>query len=175
MKHTTALTLVLLLTIAATPAFAAPNENKSNNGKANGHNNEKKAVQEVQALEVSIDPSGEPTISVAPSQAVSPSVTWKNHGQYVSSVAKTHPGGAVVSAAAKSDIGKKQKHNPTPSILPSATPSAAPSIEPSAEPTISTTPPITSPVEAITVGNPFTNFFNFLQSLTRYFQPFTTI
>ena len=36
-----------------------------------------------------------------------PDDEWKNHGEYVSCVAHTHPGGAAVSAAAQSDIGKK--------------------------------------------------------------------
>ncbi len=49
----------------------------------------------------------------ANSGSVSTSVTlpacgpqYTNHGKYVSSVAKTHPGGAVVSQAAKSSCGK---------------------------------------------------------------------
>lgn len=171
MKHTTVLTLALLLTIAATPAFAAPNENKSNNGKANGQNKEEQAEKKaVQALEVTIAPSEVPAVSAAPSQAVSP--TWKNHGEYVSSVAKTHPGGKVVSQAARSDIGKKQKA-PTPSV--SVAPSIVPSVEPSVEPTQTVTPPITAPVEAITVSNPFASFLNFLQNITRFMDPFKTV
>lgn len=53
---------------------------------------------------------------------------WKNHGQYVSSVAKTHPGGEVVSAAARSSIGKKGATLPTltPSVSPTTTPTATP-------------------------------------------------
>lgn len=176
MKYLTILTLALILTIAATPAFAAPNENKSNNGNAKGQNKEaqaeKKAVNvtvQQEVTEVSIVPSQEPAISVAPSQ------TWKNHGAYVSSVAKTHPGGQTVSAAARSDIGKKQK-SPTPSIsvTPSASPSVVPSVEPSVVPTISTTPPITSPVEAFTFGNPLMNIMKFLQNVSRFLNPFDT-
>lgn len=54
---------------------------------------------------------------------------WKNHGEYVSSVAKLHEGGKTVSEAARSDIGKKEdkddenEHEASPS--PSASSSSA--------------------------------------------------
>ena len=63
-----------------------------------------------------------------------PSAQWKNHGQYVSCVAHTHPGGEIVSEAAQSDIGKKNASaspSPTPEVSPS--PSASPEISPSPE------------------------------------------
>jgi hypothetical protein len=67
------------------------------------------------------------------------SAEWKNHGAYVSCVAKLHLGGKTVSQAARSDIGKKQHGEPsiTPSVSPTATPTA----------TITPTPtePVTSP------------------------------
>lgn len=49
-------------------------------------------------------------------KSCNPDANWKNHGEYVSCVAKLHQGGKNVSEAAKSDIGK-------PSASPSATPS----------------------------------------------------
>lgn len=62
---------------------------------------------------------------------------WKNHGAYVSCVAHTHPGGQVVSDAARSDIGKK--HNTAPSVTPSPTNTPTPS-------------PITSPLSTASSG-----------------------
>lgn len=85
---------------------------------------DKKSVKSI--LEITATPS--------PSQMTcDPESEWKNHGAYVSCVAKTHPGGQVVSAAAKSDIGKQLKD---------ATPTATPTV------TTSPTPPLTSPVVA---------------------------
>lgn len=55
-----------------------------------------------------------------------PDANWKNHGEYVSCVAKIHQGGKNVSEAAKSDIGKKEA-SPSPSVSPSAPSSASPS------------------------------------------------
>lgn len=72
---------------------------------------------------------------------------WKNHGQYVSSVAKTHPGGSAVSEAAKSDIGKKdhdedEGEEEEPSITPSGTITPSPTDDPDAtpSPTLTETP-----------------------------------
>lgn len=56
-----------------------------------------------------------------------PNANWKNHGEYVSCVARLHQGGSTVSAAARSDIGKKHA-------------SASGSISPSPTSTISATP-----------------------------------
>ncbi len=63
------------------------------------------------------------------SEACDPDKAWKNHGEYVSCVAKFKLGGVVVSEAAKSDIGKKDA-----SASPSASPTASPSASPSASP-----------------------------------------
>lgn len=74
---------------------------------------------------------------------------WKNHGQYVSSVAKTNPGGQVVSEAARSDIGKKNYvPEPTdepeltvnPTDDPELTPSPTEDPEASPSPTLTNTP-----------------------------------
>src|SRR6266550_1632632 len=113
MKKQTALVLILLLTFA-TPAFAANHDNHGHD-KDNEHNSPK-----TQALQVSVDPcvSVSPSVSVEPSVSVSPSAIpcdpngeWKNHGQFVSCVAKLHLGGKFVSEAAQSDIGKKHHDN----------------------------------------------------------------
>lgn len=66
----------------------------------------------------------------------------RNHGEYVSCVAKTHPGGDAVSEAAHSDVGKKfddedEEEDETPTISPSVTPVASPSVSPEVSPTIS--------------------------------------
>lgn len=72
-----------------------------------------------------------------------PEDNWKNHGAYVSCMAKVHFGGQKTSEAAKSDIGKKKDEDssdddeeqaPTPSASPisSPTPSTSPSASASA-------------------------------------------
>lgn len=68
-----------------------------------------------------------------------PNADWKNHGAYVSCVAKQKPGGQVVSDAAKSDIGKKNNQGPTITTTPT------PSIEPTG-----TTTPTPTPTEELT-------------------------
>lgn len=76
---------------------------------------------------------------------------WKNHGEYVSCVAKLRLGGKVTSEAAKSDIGKKNQNDenddedenepsPSPNASPSASPSASPTTSPSASPSVSPSP-----------------------------------
>lgn len=70
-----------------------------------------------------------------------PNEDWKNHGAYVSCVAHTHPGGEVVSAAAQSDVGKKdveESASPSPSVSPSPSPEVSPS--PTPEPSPSPSP-----------------------------------
>lgn len=74
-----------------------------------------------------------------------PNASWKNHGQYVSCIAHQHPGGQVVSQAAKSDVGKKGAGvSPSPSASPSPSPEASPSpspeISPSPSPEVSPSP-----------------------------------
>lgn len=51
---------------------------------------------------------------------------WKNHGQYVSSVARTNPGGKIVSEAARSDIGKKNSNVVSPTVTPTDDPTVTP-------------------------------------------------
>ncbi len=67
--------------------------------------------------------------SVTASQSCDIAALWKNHGSFVSCMAKLHLGGASVSAAAQSDIGKE--HDEDESVSPSASPSPTPSSSPS--------------------------------------------
>lgn len=75
-----------------------------------------------------------------------PNSIWKNHGDYVSCVARSGAGPQAVAEAARSDIGKKNK-NSTPSASLSPSPVASSSAEPSPDATSSAEP------EATTSGN----------------------
>lgn len=108
-----------------------------------------------------------------------PAANWKNHGQYVSCVAHTHPGGQVVSQAAQSDIGKKSSVAPSPSASPSVSPSPnaspevspSPSVEPSPspsaspEPSASPTPEASPTVGGITTSSSFDILGNLIEKL----------
>lgn len=120
------------------------NSNSSNSGPGNSAKNLKSASSSG-SLEENCDPSLE----------------WKNHGAYVSCVAKLKQGGQAVSEAAKSNIGKKNQTgtpsasplvSPTPDASSSATPSA--SVLPSPEATSSglLTPAITQSIQTIQAG-----------------------
>lgn len=84
----------------------------------------------------------------SPAPTCDPTVAWKNHGEYVSCVAKQQLGGKVTSEAAKSNIGKEDRDDdddeneasPSPSASPSASPSSSPSASPSASSSASPTP-----------------------------------
>ena len=100
---------------------------------------------------------------------------FKNHGQFVSCVAKQNLGGNEVSEAAKSDIGKKDHDDdedrdedneddnnasPTPSVSPSPLVSPSPSVSPS--PDVSPSPSVSpSPTPAQNAQEQIT----FLQSI----------
>lgn len=81
-----------------------------------------------------------PALAVKPSpvSTCDPAASWKNHGQYVSCVAKLHQGGVVVSTAAKAETGKKSEVTPVPSVSPST--SASPSSSTSASPSVLPSP-----------------------------------
>lgn len=81
-------------------------------------------------------------------QSCNPDANWKNHGEYVSCVAKLHQGGKNVSEAAKSDIGKKDKDDEEDEV--EASPSPSPSASSSASPS-PTGIGTTSPVSQITI------------------------
>jgi hypothetical protein len=93
--------------------------------------------------------------------------SWKNHGEYVSCVAKQHVDGKEVSDAAKSDIGKKSDEdhddeNDDDDTVPSVTPSV------SVSPTI--TPPLTSPATEVRFS--FTSWEDFKKLLAQFFRGF---
>lgn len=91
--------------------------------------------------------------SPSASPACSPEKEYRNHGEYVSCVAREHRGGKEVSDAARSDIGKKHEENddnddPSPTITPTVTSTISPTIS-----------PITFGLPTIHGGfNPFTAF-----------------
>lgn len=157
---------VLILVIVATPVLAEPgkNENKSSNGQGqnnsqsgnqgNQNNNqgnansnpgsEKKDERIEEKAQASTSPAKKlntatgSTATPSGKEQCDPNYPWKNHGEYVSCVAKLKPGGQSVSEAAKSDIGKKnQTGTPSASVSPTASGSAIPSISPSPEATSS--------------------------------------
>ncbi len=77
------------------------------------------------------------------------SAQWRNHGAYVSCVAHTQTGGADVSVAAKSDIGKEdndEDENEPDEVEVSPSPSPSPEVFPSpgASPTPEATVTVTS-------------------------------
>lgn len=142
------------------------NRNDDNRGQvvASEHREDKKEKSETPIIQenvtITIDVS--PSPSSAPSSTPTPKVEdkdekdkkdvkgaktteecdseseWKNHGEYVSCVAKKHLGGKEVSEAARSEIGKKSDdhgNDGDDDILPTITPSVSPTI----------TPPLTSP------------------------------
>jgi len=120
---------------------------------------------------------------------------WNNHGEFVSCVAKTHPGGAAVSAAARSDVGKKDDDrdddgdedededddggigagpspsasvSPSPSASPGASPEVSPSPEASASPSpeISPSPSPTVAVETSTIDDIIAKLQELIDKLT---------
>lgn len=130
------LSLFILLSVSSITIFAKSDNAKSPNGLPNsagvgisspenhGQGNQGNGNNKNYLAEAS--PSGQASPTCAPA------AQWKNHGDYVSCVAKLHQGGQAVSAAAKSDIGKKHASvsaslSPSPSSTSSASPSFAPS------------------------------------------------
>lgn len=190
MRKELALGLITVL-LVATPAFAAPGGNgkadqaKDNHGSSVAQ--EKKVEKENTATDttatnvtpvVSVTPSVTPEIetttpklqevlgaSASPTATLcDPNANWKNHGAYVSCVAKTHPGGAVVSAAAKSSVGKHE--DVTPTITPSVSPTESPTPSPSATPSATPTPDTSSSLVLGMTANPFESF---LKAITHFF------
>lgn len=120
------------VTVSLAPT-ASPAQTQTEKGKGNS----KKAM-----------PAGRQVqgVRVTQQETCDPSAEWKNHGSYVSCVAKTHPGGQVVSEAARSDVGKKHQPSVTPSVSPTET--------------LTPTPPITSPETELGVtSSPLEKFF----------------
>lgn len=143
------LILTLLFLLAATPTLANQGKDKANeHAKSNRIQGIEVSPTPIQSEPTNITPTEvTPTVVTPSPKACDPSMEYKNHGAYVSCVAKTHPGGKKVSEAAKSNIGKKKTPSITPSpiISPSASPTAT--ITPSISPTEEPTPTATEPAE----------------------------
>lgn len=169
--------------VSAQSGNSGKNADKKENSQSEQSNNRGK--NENKKSETSeVDNSG-PSVnskrgSVKPNATCDPSLEWKNHGEYVSCVAKLKEGGQTVSEAARSDVGKRgfvaspsASLSPQPSASGSAEPSIEPSpissesafplptSEPSDEPSVieTITQPITTAVETVQ------SFFDLLQSL----------
>lgn len=110
----------IFLFLITTPVLAKKDADRGN-GSGNHISQQTETEEEIE-IEEECDPEG----------------IYKNHGQYVSCAAKLKQGGAAVSAAAQSDIGKKSEAGPAPvaSPAPSGSPSASPSpsVSPSGSP-----------------------------------------
>ena len=131
---------ILFAAVAATPVLAKPKDNGNNGrGQSNALGITKKAERQgenkpfagtVVTLADVGGPSGAtgatgvvlPTTSPTPVPTIpcDPNAQWKNHGEYVSCVAKLHLGGQAVSEAARSNVGKKSFLEPTgtPTVTP---------------------------------------------------------
>lgn len=159
MKKQAALTLLLFIFLTST-AFAAPDKKNEHATENKEKNNKPNIVELLEEITITPTDTTTPTPTVTPtviptttvSVTPSPSVTcdengeWKNHGKYVSCVAKQHLGGQAVSEAAKSDIGKK-KHV-TPTVTVTTSPTGGPTV--TTTPTVTVTPPITASLEEST-------------------------
>lgn len=98
----------------------------------------------------------------------------KNHGAYVSCIARKHEGGESVSAAARSSIGKKDEKDDedentfsvTPTVIPTVAVTASPTVSPSVTPVSSTTQ-VESAIAAQlkSLIEELQNLINFLTSL----------
>ncbi len=144
----------LAIFLIATPAFAKQ-ENPKENSTKNNQNQRKDTDSLIQEISVSKGPSIRRSTrqSTRPSSAASskpqskllieerekerqsfrlayptcrPEVEYRNHGEYVSCVAREHRGGKEVSEAARSEIGKK---HPFPTATISPITSSLPSIQ----------------------------------------------
>lgn len=183
MKKEFALATIAVL-LLATPVFANQNHGNSENAKENPGTNisqEKRQIQSTQGVssdENEIENENDVTTTPTPttedhkkevkaaatSTECDPNAEWTSHGAYVSCVAKLHLGGKTVSAAARSDIGKK--NHATPSATPTITPTETPTATPTA--TVTPTPPLTSAEAEATFA--LTSFDNILKAIAHLFQ-----
>lgn len=158
-KNLTILSLAIIFSISAINVYAVSNK-ASDQGKQNGSiSNEKKSEEhgkseehkknEEESEAESEEPTTNPTVNPSEdSENEDECLPAKNHGQYVSCIAKTHQGGKVTSEAARSDIGKKEKDDETdPSVTPEISPEVTASIAPtgvlSPTPSATVTPDLT--------------------------------
>lgn len=156
MKKLTFATLSFIILFAAQQVAAT-------NDHANEHanNNPGTSIHEANENEHVNTTNSSPIVTTSPS-IDNDQDDFKNHGDYVSSIAHEHEGGSVVSVAAKSDIGKHHDENNDgdeddgvliPSVSPTDTPSVTPTDTPSVTPSESVTPtesPSVTPTDSIT-------------------------
>lgn len=160
----------LALFLIVTPAFAKQ-ENPKENSPKNNQNHKKDTESLVQTITVSINPTVGPSVSPSPTifnthkpskdekeEECNPEEKYKNHGEYVSCIAREHRGGEEVSDAARSDIGKKHENDNDGN-------------DDHLSPTIS---PVTSPVSSAlgTIHGGFNPFKSFEDNLRRFFSFF---
>lgn len=113
-------------------------------------------------------PSPTPTPTTSP--FCDPGANWKNHGAYVSCVARFEPGphrlgGKGNSVAAKSSVGKKAPGpTATPSATPEPTPTATPSATPTATPSATASPSANVQVE-IEAQGPLSQVIAFIEQI----------
>lgn len=178
MQRITGFVVIVLFLGFAT--FALAKSENSNNGNGNGQSNGNGQNQGQGSQnpnknkESNNEEASSPTPSASatsnPAQICDPNANWKNHGEYVSCVAKLKLGGQAVSEAAKSNIGKKNSTPsaslvPSPTATSSASPSASVSASPTAEATSSAIAQVFEPVR-----NGARNLINSLRHLIEQFQ-----
>jgi hypothetical protein len=185
MKKLTFATLSFIILFAAQQVAAS-------NDHANFHSQNNPGTTVHEEKEKGNDSTTNETITASVTITTSPTTTsddFKNHGQYVSSIAQTHPGGNVVSSAARSDIGKKNADaddndgSGSPTVTPSVSPSISPSVSPTTTPTETpsvtptetptATPSVTltpSPTETQTLETKLSEFLQELQDIISSFK-----
>lgn len=163
------LSVCLLFTLVITPTLAAPKK-EGQNGLKNFGQEKKQEQSQIRTQNFSVTTS--PTITQPPENddMVSPPVVttnpcdpaaqWKNHGEYVSCVARLHLGGKVTSDAARSEIGKKK-------VKPTESWETTPTVSPSGNPSV--TPPVSGPEPKITVS-PIRNIYFFFENFRHFFR-----
>lgn len=150
---------VIALFFAATIQVSASTQNPNQNGRKD---NDSLEVVTVTPAQVSDDDCENDDL--------------KNHGAYVSCIARKHEGGETVSAAARSSIGKEDKDEEddededtisvTPTVAPTAVVTVSPTVSPSVTPVSSTTQ-VESAIAAQlrSLIEELQNLINFLTSL----------
>lgn len=144
MKKLTFLLLTILIVASAGQVQAV--SDKANEKATDNPSSEKRNENSIKhSDQVELEDDITPSISVAPSPTKTDDddeneneceEDAKNHGAFVSCIAKEHNGGEVVRRAAQSSTGKK-KH--TPSVTPNVTVSPTVSVTPTATPSVTIT------------------------------------
>lgn len=174
---------VLLFALVGPVLASKPNENHGNKERKNEDRKEKSEIrkEEKEDNDESDDEKQErpavvtiiiPNVSggVFPSIACDPDFEWKNHGQFVSCVARVHEGGDDVSEAARSRVGRvKRDVSPTisvtPTIILSPTITGVPTVSPALSLTPLPTVSATDSSQSNPVIGPFINIQLFFQKI----------